>query len=41
MISMMLAALCRPVTVIDKTRYSAFAEPTLLARICVSGRRTR
>ena len=26
-----LAALCPPATVIDKTRYSAFAEPTLLA----------
>ena len=26
-----LAALCPPATVIDKTRYSGFAEPSLLA----------
>jgi nicotinamidase-related amidase len=28
-----LAAVCRPATVIDKTRYSAFAEPALLAHL--------
>jgi nicotinamidase-related amidase len=28
-----LAALCPPVTVIDKTRYSGFAEPKLLAHL--------
>jgi len=28
-----LAAFCPPATVIDKTRYSAFAEPTLLAHL--------
>jgi nicotinamidase-related amidase len=28
-----LAALCPPAIVIDKTRYSAFAEPTLLAHL--------
>ncbi len=34
-----LAALCPPATVIDKTRYSGFAEPRL-PRICESGKRT-
>jgi nicotinamidase-related amidase len=28
-----LAALCPPATVIDKTRYSAFAEPTLIEHL--------
>ena len=28
-----LAALCPPATVVDKTRYSAFAEPKLLAHL--------
>jgi hypothetical protein len=28
-----LAALCLPPTVIDKTRYSCFTEPTLLAHL--------
>jgi nicotinamidase-related amidase len=28
-----LAALCPPATVIDKTRYSGFAEPKLLAHL--------
>ena len=35
-----LAALCPPATVIDKTRYSAFAEPRLIEH-CANARRTR
>jgi nicotinamidase-related amidase len=35
-----LAALCPPATTIDKTRYSAFAEPGLITHLRRRGGRT-